>query len=297
MHKNQKVAVLMATYNGERYIEAQLVSILYQLQVSIEIFVSDDLSNDRTQYLLHEFAKKNDNIHLVSLKDKFGSAGRNFFNLIKNVDLEGYDFVAFSDQDDIWFPNKLISSIEEMESTNSSGYSSDTIGFWLDKKSVNIIKKSFPQKKFDHWFESPGPGCSQVFSGESFKIFQKFVIDNYSDVIRIDYHDWFAYAFFRNNGFRWLISEHPRMLYVQHGGNQFGANSGLRAIKNRLSLAAIKWHMTQVTMIANLLDQRVDSFLSVTFLFKNVFTLRRRKSHSLALVILYLLVKIKNFKT
>ena len=74
----KSVAVLMATYNGEKFITAQVHSILNQTGVSVRIFVSDDLSTDNSWAILTELAKADRRVHLQPRKNKFGSATRNF---------------------------------------------------------------------------------------------------------------------------------------------------------------------------------------------------------------------------
>jgi len=111
------ISVCMATYNGEKYIEEQVTSILSQLAEKDELVVSDDGSTDKTLEILENFNDKRIKIfhhnrnavkipfYLKSkLADKFYFAARNFENALTMA--QG-DYIFLSDQDDVWLPNKV----------------------------------------------------------------------------------------------------------------------------------------------------------------------------------------------
>lgn len=104
-----RVAVLMSTYNGEKYLGEQIDSLLRQTDVELDIYIRDDGSTDRTPDILNEYAKNNYNIHVTAEKNI--GLGNSFMSLVFNVPAD-FDYYAFSDQDDIWLENKLIKAIE-----------------------------------------------------------------------------------------------------------------------------------------------------------------------------------------
>ena len=114
------VAVLIAAYNGEEWISKQLDCILSQEDVVVDIFVSLDRSSDRTLSLLKSKKYNCPNLSILSYGERFGGAAKNFYRLIKEVDLTSYDYVAFADQDDIWLPEKLNHGIQAMQSSGHS---------------------------------------------------------------------------------------------------------------------------------------------------------------------------------
>ena len=79
---NIKIAVLIGTYNGNQWIEQQLLSILNQSKVSLTVFLSDDMSNDGTFEKANELAEKFSNIKILP-RIKHGSPAKNFHYLIK----------------------------------------------------------------------------------------------------------------------------------------------------------------------------------------------------------------------
>lgn len=112
--ENKKVAILLSTYNGEKYIKEQLDSILSQNYLNIEIYVRDDGSKDQTISILKEYEKR-EKIHLT-LGENLGFIN-SFFTLLNNCD--DADYYAFSDQDDIWLEDKVKRAVEILEENNN----------------------------------------------------------------------------------------------------------------------------------------------------------------------------------
>ena len=102
-----RIAVLMTTYNGEKFLREQLDSILQQKDVEVTLFVADDCSKDSTCKILNEYAAKNSNIKLSFNKENKGCVC-NFMDLIYSADTKKFEYFAISDQDVIWLPNKLL---------------------------------------------------------------------------------------------------------------------------------------------------------------------------------------------
>jgi len=284
-----KVAVLLATYNGVGFLDQQINSILSQIDVSVDIFASDDISSDGTQSVLKRYESLYENVNIVSLGKKFNGASKNFFFLMSMVNCREYDYISLSDQDDIWFEDKLSNAIDIMRSGRYDGYSSNVIAFWPETERKKLIIKSLPQTKVDFWFEGPGPGCTQVLSRRSFEIFQKFVKKNYESLQNVDYHDWLIYAYFRYQNFSWVISPIAKMYYVQHSANQLGANKGLNALFSRYRMIRSGWIRRQVNLIYRLVSDSERDIITMGFMFKNFHILRRKKSYSFVLFTLYLL--------
>lgn len=111
-HSNQ-IAVMMATFNGERYVKQQIDSILSQQNVTLDLFLRDDGSNDQTLDIVKKYVSENENIFLIESHERLGAAG-SFLELMNAVPTH-YDYFAFADQDDIWLPNKLVKCREKLE--------------------------------------------------------------------------------------------------------------------------------------------------------------------------------------
>ena len=271
------IAILLSAYNGAKWIEEQIDTILKQQNVKIQLFISVDLSTDNTYDLCKEFEQKKTNITILEYGDRFGGAAKNFFRLIRDVDLLGFDYVALADQDDIWNDGKLDHAIKVIKQDDLDGYSSDVIAFWSNERE-KLVKKSFPQKKFDYFFEAAGPGCTYVLKQQSAQKFKKFLIKNWSNVNLVELHDWMIYAYFRSQGMKWKIDSKPFMRYRQHDHNQVGLNSGLKAYLIRFNKIKAKWYRNEVGKIIYLLNESSEQNISLKrlFLIKNFWHLRRR---------------------
>ena len=294
----KKIAVLLASYNGVKYIKEQVDSILNQKEVDVTIFISDDLSTDKTIEYLQDIYKDFKNIVYLPSGSKFGGAGKNFFRLIKDVDFSSFDFISFVDQDDIWYEDKLIRAIKTIEDKQIDAYSSNVLAFWEDGKEM-IINKSSLQARYDYLFEAAGPGCTYVLKKDLAIFLQKFICENWEDVNKIELHDWFIYAFARENNYKWHIDEKPSMRYRQHTSNQVGANDGLKAKLKRLKKVFSSWYREEIIKIIKVLRLENKykfskyilnkSYINNLLLLKYSFEFRRNKKEKLFLSLLILL--------
>ncbi|TVT90181.1 glycosyltransferase [Pseudomonas sp. RGB] len=234
-----------------QWISDQVHSILNQHGVSVTLLISVDSSSDGTEEWVSALSERNPNVIILEHGKKFGGAAPNFFRLINDAPLNDCNYFSFADQDDIWLPNKLIEAVGAMSLAGAQGYSSNVTAFWPDGKETLIVK-SQPQVQFDHLFEAAGPGCTYVFSKELFADLQQHIADRFSAVQKVTLHDWYCYAFSRTHGYQWIIDAHSYMRYRQHGNNQVGVNSGLKAFKARLSQVFNGWWLNQAALISRL---------------------------------------------
>lgn len=244
----KNIAVLLASYNGEKWLMEQLDSILKQEKVNVTIFVSDDKSTDNTFSNIEKIQSEKDNIKILPDIEKKGNAGKNFYRLILDVSFEGYDYIAFSDQDDIWDTDKLNRHIELLKKYDADGVSSDVTAFWPDG-SQKLIVKSQRQRKFDYLFESAGPGCTFLMTPR--------LVAKVKDVLRdvpaakaVTLHDWLTYAVARASGLKWIIDSRPSILYRQHSHNVVGANTSLQAKWIRIKKMREGWYRQQVAAVS-----------------------------------------------
>jgi glycosyltransferase involved in cell wall biosynthesis len=96
------IAILMATYNGEKYLGEQIDSLLAQTNMDWQLYIHDDGSTDNTQAILQEYAQKHSNIHILEYESQRG-AMKNFLSLLQRVEA---DYYMFCDQDDVWLKQK-----------------------------------------------------------------------------------------------------------------------------------------------------------------------------------------------
>lgn len=114
---SNKILILMATYNGERYIDQQLESIAMQTYRDWELWVRDDGSSDDTLSIVHGFAKDYPG-QVRIIEDNYNSLGpcRNFAKLMQlAVEESEAEYIALCDQDDVWLAEKLSLELEKLQ--------------------------------------------------------------------------------------------------------------------------------------------------------------------------------------
>ena len=110
-----KVNILVATYNGEKYIRELLDSLLSQTYPDIDIFILDDGSKDNTVSIVNEYISRG--IHIIPNSHNLGYPF-SFYKLL--TDCSDADYYCLCDQDDVWYPDKVESSIKILEQKNNS---------------------------------------------------------------------------------------------------------------------------------------------------------------------------------
>ena len=255
-----RILVLLAAYNGMRWISEQVNSVLNQEEVTISLLISVDRSDDGTENWVDQLCQRDPRVKSLAHGERFGGAARNFFRLISEASGDDFDYFSFADQDDIWLPNKLISATRLMLEQASHGYSGNVTAFWPDGRESTIVK-SQPQVAFDHLFEAAGPGCTYVFTRALFAELQRDINSRFAQVQNVTLHDWYCYAYSRSHGFKWVIDAQPYMRYRQHGGNQVGVNSGTKAFNKRLSQGFDGWWLNQAALIARMIGLENDPFV------------------------------------
>ncbi|MBN1392851.1 MAG: glycosyltransferase family 2 protein [Sedimentisphaerales bacterium] len=112
MHK-QSVDILLAAYNGQKYLAAQIDSILAQSYQDWQLLIRDDGSSDDTVKIIKEYAGRlPDKIRLITDNENHLGASLNFGKLLEYADS---DYVMFCDQDDVWLPNKIELTLNAMK--------------------------------------------------------------------------------------------------------------------------------------------------------------------------------------
>lgn len=111
----EKIDVLLATYNGEKYLKEQIESILKQTYKNIRLIISDDNSQDGTRQILKDYENKDNRITVYYQEKNLGYI-KNFEFLLKQVQS---DYYMLSDQDDVWLPEKIEKSMETLKQNDA----------------------------------------------------------------------------------------------------------------------------------------------------------------------------------
>lgn len=246
------VVVLLASFNGMPWLPEQVQSILAQKDVDVRLIVRDDGSTDGTLAWLR--AADDPRMSVMEPDAPSGSAAGNFYRLLAQANLGDADYVALADQDDVWMPDKLIRHAKLLEDGEFAAVSSNVVSF-DERGREHLIRKNFPQRRFDYLLESPGPGSTFLMT--------RRLADATRDLLEreplahaVSYHDWLIYALARGSGWGWHIDATPSVRYRQHDSNAMGANVGARSAAARLSLITQRWHRSQARLLADLLVDR-----------------------------------------
>ena len=246
-----KIAVLLATHNGERWLDEQIRSLLQQEGVNIDVFAGDDASSDKSLELLRDYSSKFTNFHVVDFPAPSGSAARNFTRLLNSIDLEKYDYISFCDQDDIWNVDKLNRASKSLASSRCDGYSAP-VKVFSNGKVTGVLNQSPKSRKFDFLFEGAGQGCTYVVTTRLAQSFVDEINKNPEWSKGPYYHDWCIYALSRVLEYRWYFDTKPVLLYRQHGLNDIGAKSTLKGIASRVSRIKSGWYSDRILHIYRL---------------------------------------------
>jgi len=205
------ISVCIATYNGAKYIEEQLVSILPQLEANDEIIISDDNSSDNTIEII--MGLKDDRIKIYPHQAKsgtssFAKATANFENAI--IHAKG-DYLFLSDQDDIWLPNKVKVSLNALDKALLV-----TSNFYFYKNN-QILNKRFNAENpirntlLSNLYHLPFKGCCFAFKKE----FLKYILPFPKDIL---VHDaWIGCVAFMKKSIIYI--EEPLILHRIHDHN------------------------------------------------------------------------------
>lgn len=240
-----KCIVLLATFNGEKFLHEQITSIQTQIGVQSKIYFSDDCSSDTSS----EICAKHGCINMNPNKIKFGSAAINFFHLIDNIELAAsIEYVFLSDQDDIWKPNKMISAIKALRKTGAEAYSGSFVTCDIDGNSMRYVNKSFKQTDVDYFFRSPGPGFTFCFSRYAFEQIKETLVHT-GPKKDIRWHDWFIYAQARIMTLEWFIDDRAFALYRIHEHNDTGQLSSVSQLMKRFKFLMSGSYRRQVLLM------------------------------------------------
>ena len=249
-----RLAVLMSTYNGERFLCEQIDSILNQVcDCQVDLWVRDDGSKDGTCGILQTYAEKG-KLHWYSGENL--KPAKSFLDLLKHC--VGYDYYAFADQDDVWYSDKLQKGIDRIRNLSVPAISfanAHLVDRELNSLGRNVHRKPLYVDFYSVTCNAGVMGASMVFNSMLAKLIQSVPMPK--NLIMHDYYIGVVCAL--HDGV--ILYDHvPCMDYRQHGTNVMGCSSSKwDALKNRISLLTTKSPQTLDLMASSICENYPDA--------------------------------------
>tara|TARA_B100001093_G_C26745565_1_gene978671 strand:+ start:155 stop:1096 length:942 start_codon:yes stop_codon:yes gene_type:complete len=229
---NLRVAIIIAFYDGNKYIEEQLKSIFAQTHKNIKIFIFDDNSKNSLKKFLVNFNKKNSFISIIKREENVGYA-KNFLYGIRDIH-EDFDYYAFCDQDDIWEKDKIeigLKSCQIKKTNNPKLYFSRTA--YYNSDCTRQIGESKKHKKAPIFKNAL---VQNIAGGNTILINKKGRDILCNSLISEEYtaHDWWSYQVISGVNGEIILSNEKTVKYRQHKENIVGLNNSFKGKINRL---------------------------------------------------------------
>lgn len=235
----EKILVLMATYNGEKYLQEQLDSIYKQKGVEVDILVRDDGSKDSTISILKDNEKKHS---LKWYQGKHCNVQMGFFELMQKAVNMNYNYFAFSDQDDVWDDDKLLVAYRNI--CNSPGCALYYSGQRLVDENLKFIENHELNRERSlksRFVLSDFAGCTGVFNR---KLLEETIIFKPNYMLM---HDTWILRICICLGGKVVIDSEPHMNYRQHIGNAVGLKHGMLATFKQVRQYIYEYQIERLT--------------------------------------------------
>ena len=217
-----KVNILMSTYNGQQFLAEQIRSIQEQSYTDWTLFIRDDGSSDNTKEILKDFEHQDSRIHLID-SDKSDNLGviKSFHKLVNH---DRADYYFFSDQDDVWLPNKLELSLKEAQN-----YPVDLpLMGYMDLKVVNqdleIMTESMVKSQSHHANTELVQELTENTVTGGVAMINHALAEMWQETDDILMHDWYL-ALLASAFGNLVFIDQPGELYRQHSDNVLGART------------------------------------------------------------------------
>ncbi len=232
---DKRVHIVMASYNGEKYMEEQLNSLLAQTWQNITIEVCDDGSSDRTCEIAEQYLRQDSRLSLHRNEKNKGYV-RNFLEGIRRSDAE---YIMLCDQDDIWYRDKVELTLRAMERAEKECPDKPVLVF---TDAINFDSGTGQEQgRFHHsshldtkkvdtghlFMENKVIGCTAMVNRAILPYLTEI-----PEEIRV--HDWWLALICSHFG-RVVYLDRPTLLYRQHSGNMIGGSSFGSYVRNRLA--------------------------------------------------------------
>ncbi len=277
----ENVLVMMSTYNGEHYIREQLESIRAQIGVRVFLLIRDDGSSDNTLGILMDYASFNKDISIIEGTNC--GAIKSFYQLMEYavIHFPDYNYYAFSDQDDFWYPDKLSRAIS-MNQRKRDLYFYHSCYDVVDAD-LNLLYRTTTSNSYgtlgDALIANPSIGCSEVFTFRVLEHASKIASYKMEKESYYPYHDLWVYLVSLIVKADVIFDDFSALKYRQHGHNVIGTRkSRIKTFKlqlhNLLSNKGIKSSFAKMLLDLYSVDDDIRETLEKAAFYKKSFLSR-----------------------
>lgn len=228
----ETVVVLLASYQGARFLPAQLDSIAEQRHRDWRLLVSDDGSQDGTCEIVSSFACNFPAEQVQLIEGPRLGATQNFLHLLQQA--PAGCLLAFCDQDDVWFPDKLSRAVAQLRGADGPAhYAARTVITAQDLTPVTESRRFLRPFGFRNAVvQACMAGNTSVFNPAAANLLRKGATA--ARQAGVESHDWWAYQLTSGAGATLIHDPEPALLYRQHQNSEMGRNDTPRAMASRL---------------------------------------------------------------
>ncbi|BAM23310.1 glycosyltransferase family 2 protein [Streptococcus intermedius] len=244
-----KVTILMSTYNGERFLAEQIESIRQQTYTDWQLLIRDDGSKDRTREIIQDFCQKDNRIRFVN-PDSVENVGviKSFFHLLK---YQTSDFYLFSDQDDVWLPEKIELQLKEAEKYDNTLPLLVYMDLKVVDQELNVVHESMIQTQSDHANTELLQELTENTVTGGVSMINQALADLWTGQEEYDLlmHDWYLALLATAFG-KLVYIDKQGELYRQHSNNVLGARTFRKRMQNWIRphiLFAKYWNLIQAS--------------------------------------------------
>lgn len=270
-----KVTILMSTYNGEQFLAEQIESIQQQTFTDWELLIRDDGSKDQTPNIIKKFAEKDDRIVFINPHNRENiGVIQSFHSLLKH---QPSDYYFFSDQDDVWLPNKLQIQLEEAKKYSTYLPLLVYTDLTIVDQHLQVKHESMIRTQSNHANTTLLQEITENTVTGGVSLINQALADLWTGEERYPLlmHDWYLALLATAFG-KLVYIDQPGELYRQHSSNVLGARTLSKRMKNWIHphiLFAKYWKLIKdsQSQANNLLDlslsdenrELVENFVSI----------------------------------
>ena len=227
------IRILMCTLNGAAHMQEQLDSFLAQSHGDWSLWVSDDGSEDATFDILKAFRDAHPERDIQIFAGPRQGVARNYFSLVEREASAPGTLVALSDQDDVWFPDKLARAAAAMgAASHPVAYASAQVLAGEDLSHQRPSRPCPAGPSFGNALvQNILSGNSLVLNAAALSVLRQAMPSE-----KVPFHDWWIYQVITGVRGHAIYDREPGLIYRQHDANTLGGNLGARALYRRAGL-------------------------------------------------------------